>query len=302
MILISYEKNNHTSIEEKQLQTLTKFRTLFKLKIGRFSHALLFALDFFFIFSKCTSSQRKVDGHQESFSSMNPMEIPFITNVEHCDPLKTLMVMGSVGEGKSSICNLLANSSEFLFPINKLDTIHMENVTWRESQEPFCLIDTPGLFAHDRNRENEILDQMISELKTKVQHVNTFAIVLNGTNPRFDQSRKQMIRVFMKIFGSQIFEKNTVFIISHWSYNEYSVEKRIRTNQDEVSKTNGINKILQEFGVKNSAVPVIFIASKSGDDSVEQEKLNIGLEELKHYLFNFQPYLSKNFQFLKSEN
>ena len=230
------------------------------------------------------------------------MEIPFITNVEHCDPLKTLMVMGSVGEGKSSICNLLANSSEFLFPINKLDTIHMENVTWRESQEPFCLIDTPGLFAHDRNRENEILDQMISELKTKVQHVNTFAIVLNGTNPRFDQSRKQMIRVFMKIFGSQIFEKNTVFIISHWSYNEYSVEKRIRTNQDEVSKTNGINKILQEFGVKNSAVPVIFIDSKSGDDSVEQEKLNIGLEELKHYLFNFQPYLSKNFQFLKSEN
>ena len=208
--------------------------------------------------------------------------------------------MGSVGEGKSSLCNILSNSTECLFPISKLDKIHIENVTWRESEKTFCLIDTPGLFADERNRENEILDQMINELKIKVNHVNVFAIVLNGTNPRFDQSRKQMIRMFMKIFGSQIFETNTVFIISHWHYNKSSVEKRIRTHQDEESKIKGINETLQEFGVKNLAVPVIFIDSKFGRYIDEKEKLNTGLEELKNCLLNFPPYPSQHFKFLKS--
>ena len=225
------------------------------------------------------------------------------TNVNTGDPAKTLMVMGSVGEGKSSLCNLLANSSEFLFPIKKLDKIHIENLTWRGSEEPLCLIDTPGLFADERNRENEVINEMIKELKTKVKYVNVFAIVLNGTNPRFDQSRKQMIRLFMKIFGSQMFETNTVFIISHWHYNKSSIEKRKRTHQDEVSKINGINETLKEFGVKNSSVPVIFIDSKYGKvDSVEEEKLNFNLDKLNHYLISFSPYLSKHFKFLTSKD
>jgi predicted GTPase len=51
-------------------------------------------------------------------------------------------------------------------------------------EEDVCLIDTPGL-GDSEGRDGEHIASMVAELK-KVGSVNTFLIVLNGQNPRFD--------------------------------------------------------------------------------------------------------------------
>ena len=138
---------------------------------------------------------------------------------------------------------------------------------------------------------------MITELK-KNSEVHVFAIVLNGSKPRFDQSRKQMLRKFKQMFGDAFLDKNTVFIITNWHYDESSCAKRLRIGQNEASKTSDINKTLGDhFGVKNPNVPVIFLdVQHQKEENEEKRQFQEGLDELQRCLNTFQSYPSSSFR------
>ena len=108
--------------------------------------------------------------------------------------IKTLIAIGSIGEGKSSLCNSLAGKEydDIEFPIDGTSTTSRKKLKWRGNGQTLCLIDTPGLSSR---RGNEIETSIVHQIKTHSE-VHVFAIVLNGSKPRFDQSRKEMIRKF----------------------------------------------------------------------------------------------------------
>ena len=138
---------------------------------------------------------------------------------------------------------------------------------------------------------------MITELK-KNSEVHVFAIVLNGSKPRFDQSRKQMVRKFKQMFGDTFLEKNTVFIITNWHYDESSCAKRLLSGQNEVSRSIDINKTLRDdFGVRNPKVPVIFLdVLHQKEESEEKRQFQKGLDELQQCLNTFRLYSTSSFR------
>ena len=213
--------------------------------------------------------------------------------------IKTLIAIGSIGEGKSSLCNSLAGKEydDIEFPIDGTSTTSRKKLKWRGNGQNVWLIDTPGLFAQSESEENKSLDSMITELK-KNSEVHVFAIVLNGSKPRFDQSRKQMLRKFKQMFGDAFLDKNTVFIITNWHYDESSCAKRLRIGQNEASKTSDINKTLSDnFGVRNPKVPVIFLDVQHQKEEIEEKRqFQNGLDELQQCLNTFQSYPSSSFR------
>ena len=214
-------------------------------------------------------------------------------------PIKTLIAIGSIGEGKSSLCNSLAGKEydDIEFPIDGTSTTSRKKLKWRGDGQNVWLIDTPGLFAQSESEENKSLDSMITELK-KISEVHVFAIVLNGSKPRFDQSRKLMLRKFKQMFGDSFLDKNTVFVITNWHYDESSCAKRLRIGQNEASKTSDINKTLRDnFGVRNPKVPVIFLDVHHQNEEIEEKiQLQEGLDELQQCLNTFQSYPSSSFR------
>ena len=139
---------------------------------------------------------------------------------------------------------------------------------------------------------------MIDDLK-KYNEVHVFAIVINGESPRFDQNRKQMVKKFQDMFGEKFLEKNTIIVVTHWSYDERSVNTRKRTKKDEKTFCHEINKILrEEFGMNPSiTVPTAFIDVKYGGGAQEKPKFDEGMAEIENCLNTFPAYPCKNFKY-----
>ena len=231
-----------------------------------------------------------------SFSSIRgDNEYSLVRQKNHGDPegMPTLVVVGSVGEGKSSLCNVLAGKeyNDHLFSTDgTTTTASTKTIQWRNNGQNICLVDTPGLFALGEN-ENAAENSIVNELKNHT-NVTVFAIVLNGSKPRFDQSRKQMIRKLQTMFGKKFLEKNTVFVITHWHYDEDSRSRRKNTGQDEISWKRDVNMILKDqFGLRNpKGVPVIFLDALYGDENNEKTKFQKGVDELESCLKTFPSY------------
>ena len=210
--------------------------------------------------------------------------------------IPTLVAIGSVREGKSSLCNVLAGKifNHNQFPINGTTKTLKDKVQWGGDGRTFWLIDTPG-FSEIRENKDETENSIVLEIKTHSE-VNVFAIVLDGSEPRFVDSRKKMIQKFKVMFGDKFLEKNTVFVITKWHYDEDSCATREISGQNEMSLERDINQILKEtFRVKNpKGVPVIFLDVHHQDESKEKMKFKKGLDDLENCLKTFPSYDCKS--------
>ena len=123
---------------------------------------------------------------------------------------RIMVVIGSTGSGKSSICNVLAGNQHDgnLFPASSsmkpcTNKTTAKKVYWRgDAKKPFTLIDTPGLNDPEPGRDSTNISEMADELK-KLSHVNVFLIVFHGGMPRFDSSLITMLKLFKSLFGKE---------------------------------------------------------------------------------------------------
>ena len=210
---------------------------------------------------------------------------------------KHLVVIGSTGTGKSTICNILAGKdpNDSTFPVSGAMESHTNKTTartvlWRgDAGLQFTLIDTPGLNDPEPGKDERNSRELMSELK-KLKHINVFLIVFNGSNPRFDNALIKMMKVFQNILGKEFLEKNTVFEFTNWAHDRKSVKRRGSLKNENYWMTE-LNKRLQaEFGSKN-VVPAVFIDSLyDKDDLQEKEAFEKELAKLKSHLTTFPAY------------
>merc|ERR1719186_128963 len=133
-------------------------------------------------------------------------------------------------------------------------------VNWRGNPEfTFNLIDTPGLNDPEPGLDSLNIAEMADELK-KMQHINVFLVVFNGSNPRFDNSLIAMIRIFQGIFGKEFVDKNTVFEFTNWAHDKKSVRRRGEDKSEE-HWASELNKKLKELVGAQGTVPAVFIDS-----------------------------------------
>ena len=84
-----------------------------------------------------------------------------------------------------------------------------KKVDWRGIEgHPVNLIDTPGLC--DSSEANfDIIMGMVNELE-KINHVDLFVLVVNGTTLEFSRYFINMILIFRLCFGPEFLKKNTI--------------------------------------------------------------------------------------------
>jgi len=65
---------------------------------------------------------------------------------------------------------------------------------------------------------------MVNYLKT-VKYVNTFAICINCLDPRLDENKQSILKLFKELFGDGFYE-NIMICFTRWSYDPKESKKR----------------------------------------------------------------------------
>ena len=89
---------------------------------------------------------------------------------------------------------------------------------------------------------------MVAALKSE-KYISAFLIVLNGQNARFDQNIKDMLSLFINIFGDD-FIQNAVIVLTHWPQNKRAKRERRDENISEEVKKSLFNDELRKMGFK----------------------------------------------------
>jgi len=146
-----------------------------------------------------------------------------------------IVLMGNMGNGKSSVGNLLAGKDYFkvcddIYPcldyvVNSYDTGDLK------------IFDTVGL--NDKNTTDvSNLQEMIKTFKK--EGINAIFIVFNGQVCRFDEGMKQMIREICKLFMGKYIWKQIGIIFTRYGYDEEQHEEikmRAKNLVKEILKT-----------------------------------------------------------------
>ena len=222
---------------------------------------------------------------------------------------KSMVVIGSTGTGKSTLCNVLsgkAHDDNSNFPTSEemescTNKTTAKEVFWRGDPDfKFTLIDTPGLNDPEPGRDTINIAEMISELK-KLRNITLFLIMINGSNPRFDQSLIAMLKLFIDMFGEGFLENNTVFVFSNWSFDKKAIKKR-GPKKTEGYWTNELNKQLRTNVLRSANVPALFIDARYDDeDEFEIEKFEDEVGKLDNFLKTWYPYSCEGFTAVKTK-
>ena len=133
--------------------------------------------------------------------------------------VKTIVLLGESGTGKSSIGNCLfgLNSTAGFKVSRAADSCTKETKeilgTWVTNGSECAIIDTPGL--NDPNNEDTEHIKGIVEFLRRRGWVNSFLVVRNSQNPRMHHSFKSMLAAFELIFGKDFWHHVIIVVSSH---------------------------------------------------------------------------------------
>ena len=121
----------------------------------------------------------------------------------------------------------------------------------------FQVIDTPG-FGDSNNDDDLLIEEMMDILATVVDHTDTFLLLFDGRETRFDASLQDMIKKMTIIFGHNWWDY-LVIGVSFWAYDQNSIDERKcypeypEYCKDEAWFCGEMNRQLQEkFNVKKN--------------------------------------------------
>ena len=89
---------------------------------------------------------------------------------------------------------------------------------------PVQVVDTPG-FGDSNNDDDLLIEEMMDILANVVDHTNTFLLLFDGRETRFDASLQNMIQRMTMIFGRNWWNY-LVIGVSFWAYDQNSIDAR----------------------------------------------------------------------------
>merc|ERR1712223_85104 len=150
-------------------------------------------------------------------------------------PSPKIVIVGPTGSGKSSLANALlgcdpsGGSGSCLFPVcpgldSCTKSVSFGTARWRDTGDPFTVVDTPGFGDSDDEME-ALIEEMMDVLNNKIGEADVILLLLKGTSTRFSAGLQIMLKRMTAIFGSKWWD-NVVIGASFWTYDEFSIEKR----------------------------------------------------------------------------
>merc|ERR1719420_2336501 len=191
-------------------------------------------------------------------------------------PSPRIVILGSVGVGKSSLANVLVgrdknyNGRAFNNGCFKVST-GLDSITKRTCADQgywmgnttggqrFTVIDTPG-FGDQLLEEEKTIENLVTTLRDEIKYVHVFIIAFKQTDNRMTNSLRSMISLFEKMFGKEFWD-NVILEATHWNHGEEA--ERIRMESDppitQEFWTSEFNRILRKEYKLEKDLESIFI-------------------------------------------
>ena len=215
-------------------------------------------------------------------------DVVIVPNVKD-NMFKKLLVIGKTGTGKSSLCNRIAGheANASIFPVSAAatsctQTTKFGNVKFGGDKERLVsLIDTIGFDDPDNDTDVKIISELVDKLKNNCDHVNMFAIAVNGQAPRLDGALVAMIRIFEEMFGEE-FWTQCVLIFTRVPMDKKGKKMRLKnTSKSDGDIAKEYLKVVETKFPKGGGLSYLFLdACFDEDDEDEENAFKEAMESL----------------------
>ena len=210
-----------------------------------------------------TSEETGVDENLEdeqltaAFEHIQRSELLLADAKIEADQPFTILLIGVVGAGKSSMANTLLGHKPYgekpLFEVSgdgssvTRDTKSVMGNFFGMAGRPLRIVDTPG-HGDRQGRDADFRKQMILELK-KVRTVHAIMWIINAEKPRIDQQDDEFFDILSKAFGPG-FLKNLLVNFSFFGHAKSSYRKRSLQGKDLSVLRGNVLQFIAEFTEK----------------------------------------------------
>jgi len=235
-------------------------------------------------------------------------------------PSPRIVILGSVGVGKSSLANVLVgrdknyNGRSFNNGCFKVST-GLDSITKRtcadqgywlgntsSTAQLFTVIDTPG-FGDRLLEEEKTIENLVTTLRDQIKYVHVFIIAFKQTDNRMTHSLRTMISLFEKMFGRE-FWNNAILEATHWNHGEEAERIRMQARPPISQRfwTSEFNRILEREYNLRKPLDSIFLDTYYHPGSENETRIyNSEAERLWQYASSREAFQCKDIEIALTE-
>lgn len=228
----------------------------------------------------------------------------------------TVLMIGSTGQGKSTLGNFLVNPDEkHIFAddgqtfktarsnlpqtqncLSSSKIVSAQFSTGKVASLELTVVDTPGLNESAEKDLSHMID-LVRQVQ-KMGEVRACVLVIKF-NSKIDTQYRATVQYYSKLLPF-LFERNVIIVMTDFATDSKSVRKRERQKIDvEQQKNNTTREIVESGGLGYD--PPIFAMDCLPDDD-EERKVNLRVRTaLFEYVLFLQPVEAKNLKVAKTE-